>query len=627
MVKRLLINLLVLCSGIAHTQTSNFNLNAEGWTVVGDGGGTILPQYNLTGGNPGGFISSRDEGTGKTWYFAAPAKFLGNKSWFYGRNLKFDLKQNRTDQQFNDDDIIIEGNGVKLMFDTPNNPGLTWTSYSVKLDETANWRVKRGLFFFRASQAEIKTVLCNMGRLWIRGEYVDGGDEGGMDNAIIDGTDCTPSVTTKNQTICRGQNFTLNGKIYSTTGTYRDTIKYCNPLCDSIFVVNLTVTDPTSKTQTVRICSGDSLKVGNKFYKTAGNFKDTLKSIGGCDSIVSTTLTVTPLVTTNQAVTICEGDMYKIGDTTYSTKGTYTTKLKNSFGCDSTIVTALTVNPKAIKTINASICPGKGYRLGSKIFTQEGIFSDTIRRRAPLCDSITTVNIKFTPLPEITETITICKSDTIYIRGRLFSNGGTFRDTVRTFSAGCDTVIVTNVRISNLAISLGADRDISKGDSVKLTPSVTGGQNLKWTWTPIRGLSCTACPNPISRPDKSVTYIVEARDTTGNCAVKDNITISVKACDQVFIPDAFSPNNDGTNDMFIAFGASCAKQIKQMSIFSRGGQQIFSKQNVPLNNPNNGWDGSFNNKPLPADVYIYVMEIELGGGEMKIFSGDLTLIR
>jgi gliding motility-associated-like protein len=377
----------------------------------------------------------------------------------------------------------------------------------------------------------------------------------------------------------------------------------------------------------VRICSGDSLKVGKNFYKTSGTYTDSLKTIAGCDSIVLTTLTVTPIVTTRQDYTICQGDAYKLGDSTYTKKGTYTTKVKNSFGCDSIIITNLIVNPISIKMIDAAICPGKGYRLGSKVFTQEGTFSDTIRRRAPQCDSIITVKITFTKLPEITENITICKSDSIYVRGRLFNSVGSYRDTFKTYSSGCDTVIVTNVKISNLSVNLGADRDISKGDSVQLTPSVIGGQNLKWTWTPTRGLSCTTCPNPISRPDKSVTYIVEARDTTGNCAVKDNIVISVKACEQIYIPNSFSPNNDGANDMFTAYGASCAKQIKQMSIFSRGGEMIFTKQNIPLNNPSNGWDGTFQNKALPNDVYIYVMEIELGGGEMKLFSGDLTLLR
>ena len=392
-------------------------------------------------------------------------------------------------------------------------------------------------------------------------------------------------------------------------------------------MLNLKVTDPVIKNQAFKICQGDSIKVGNRFYSKAGSYTDSLKTIAGCDSIILTTLTVNPIVTTNQKMIICQGDIFRLGDSSYTKNGTYRNVIKGYLGCDSIILTELTVNPRTEKMLEASICPGKIYRLGNKILTQEGTFSDTIRRRAPLCDSIVSVKLKFTPLPEITETITICRNDSIYIRGRLFNGSGAYRDTLKTFSGGCDTVVVTNIKLSNLTLSLGADVEIEKGDSVKLTPSVSGAQNIKWTWSPIRDLSCTKCPNPISRPTKTITYVVEARDTTGNCAVKDNITISVKACERVFIPTAFSPNNDGTNDNFIAYGANCAKQIRKMAIFSRGGELIFSKQNLPLNNPSSGWDGTFNNKSLPSDVYVYVMEIEFGDGEVKLFSGDLTLVR
>ena len=626
--KQFLISFFIFCGGVAYSQVSSFNTDTEGWMIVGDGGGVIAPTYNTTGGNPGGFISSRDEGTGETWYFSAPRKFLGNKSWFYGQTLRFNLKQNRLDQQFNDDDIIIEGNGILMFFKTSDNPKLTWTDYAVKLDETANWRVSGFLGIARkASQAEIKTVLCNVARLWIRGEFVDGADEGGLDNAMIDGTDCTPSLSTRNPTICKGQIFTLNNKSYTLAGTYRDTIKRCNPLCDSILIINLKVSEPLTKMQTLKTCSGDSIKVGTRFYTKSGTYTDTLKTFAGCDSIVLTTLTVIPLVTTNQTMIICEGDFFRVGDSLYTKSGKYRNILRGTSGCDSTVNTGLTVNPRVEKLIETTLCPGKGYRLGNKVYTQEGIFKDTIRRRSPLCDSLVTVKITFSALPEITQNVTICRNDSIYIRGRLFNGSGSFRDTFKTYSGGCDTVIVTNIKLSNLTLSLGNDVEIEKGDSVNLSPTVSGGQNLKWSWTPIRDLSCTKCPNPVSRPTKSVTYIVEARDTTGNCTVKDNITISVKACERVFIPDAFSPNNDGVNDLFIAYGANCAKQIKNMAIFSRGGQMIFSKQNLPLNNPNNGWDGTFNNKSLPSDVYIYLMEIEFGDGEIKTFSGDVTLVR
>ena len=79
--------------------------------------------------------------------------------------------------------------------------------------------------------------------------------------------------------------------------------------------------------------------------------------------------------------------------------------------------------------------------------------------------------------------------------------------------------------------------------------------------------------------------------------------------------------------MFIAYGSGCASQIKRMTIFNRWGEMVFFNQNIGLNNPANGWDGIFRDKNLPADVYIYMIEIEYGDGKVKTFSGDLTLVR
>ena len=567
--------LMLLYGGVVYGQTSNFNVDTEGWMIVGDAGGLIAPVYHPAGGNPTGYISSIDEGTGGTWFFAAPSKFLGNKSWFYGKSLKFDLKQSATNSQFNDDDIILEGNGMTLAFNTTNNPGTNWTSYSVVLSASGGWRVgdRNGRV---STQAEFRNVLCNVKRLWIRGEFITGSDEGSLDNVIIDGTDCSPNVFTQNPMFCSGQSIQVNGKTYNTSGNYRDTIRRCFPQCDSIIVTNLKVVEPTTKTQNLTICEGDFVKVGDSIYIKSGNYRNTLRGYLGCDSM---------------------------------------------------IVTNLTVNKKGYKAIDTAICSGKSIRVNNKIYSQAGSFNDTIRRSLPLCDSILSIKIKTNPIPEITENLTICKNDTIYIRGRIFNKSGVYRDTLRSLNSRCDTVIVTNVTISNLSLNLGSDVTLERGDSLLLNPSVNAPKSVKWKWIPTTGLSCNTCPSPVARPEKTVTYIVEARDTSGACTVKDDITITVKACDKIFIPDAFSPNNDGNNDMFIAYGSGCASQIKSMTIFNRWGEMVFLSRNIVLNNPINGWDGTFRDKKLPADVYIYLIEIEYGDGKVKTFSGDLTLVR
>ena len=117
---------------------STFDDGDEGWRVFGDAqGASAEPDHNPTGGNPGGYISAADDVTGGTWYWEAPAGFLGDQSEM--GMLSFDLKQSATDRPFDNDDVVLEGGGTTLMFDTPNNPGTDWTHYDVPLEAGAGW--------------------------------------------------------------------------------------------------------------------------------------------------------------------------------------------------------------------------------------------------------------------------------------------------------------------------------------------------------------------------------------------------------------------------------------------------------------------------------------------------------
>lgn len=160
---------------------SSFDTDDEGWTISGDAT-SITPVFSATGGNPGGYIYSIDRVSGDSWYFIASPSFVDRAKSGYGKTLSFDLIQIiSVDSQFDADDVILEGNGLKLTFDTSNNPALKWTSYSVKLDENAGW--KKGTI--SATKAEIQGVLQNLTKLQIRGEYRDGADTEGLDNVVI----------------------------------------------------------------------------------------------------------------------------------------------------------------------------------------------------------------------------------------------------------------------------------------------------------------------------------------------------------------------------------------------------------------------------------------------------------
>lgn len=101
-------------------------------------------------------------------------------------------------------------------------------------------------------------------------------------------------------------------------------------------------------------------------------------------------------------------------------------------------------------------------------------------------------------------------------------------------------------------------------------------------------------------------------------------------CD-VYIPNVFTPNNDGKNDYFTVYGGVNVKRINNLKIFDRWGEMVFDKDNFPPNLEIEGWDGSIKHKdnstPFNTAVFVYSAEVEFINGEKETFKGDVTLIR
>jgi gliding motility-associated-like protein len=163
------------------------------------------------------------------------------------------------------------------------------------------------------------------------------------------------------------------------------------------------------------------------------------------------------------------------------------------------------------------------------------------------------------------------------------------------------------------------------GSSVRLnvssSPDVT-----TWRWDPPQGLSSTVVAEPVASPVQTTTYSCIASNG-GSCVSRDAITIRVVCgSTNVYIPNTFSPNNDGMNDVFFPRGKGLFN-IKSFRVFNRWGQIVFERFNTAPNNANDGWDGTFNGKPLTSDVYVYIMEIECENNIIIPFKGNITLIR
>ena len=145
-------------------------------------------------------------------------------------------------------------------------------------------------------------------------------------------------------------------------------------------------------------------------------------------------------------------------------------------------------------------------------------------------------------------------------------------------------------------------------------------------WTPSNTLSCSNCLTPLATPIKTTSYISTAVNG-GGCITTDSIRIQV-ICNgaNFFVPNTFSPNGDGVNDQFMVRGVGL-NTIPSITIFNRWGQVVFQKSNFAPNDPASGWDGTFNGKPAPPDVYIYTVQIYCDNATLIPYHGNITLIR
>ena len=150
------------------------------------------------------------------------------------------------------------------------------------------------------------------------------------------------------------------------------------------------------------------------------------------------------------------------------------------------------------------------------------------------------------------------------------------------------------------------------------------GQAQTIQWLPKEIDSGTLSTTFSAYRDMDVRVIVQ--DEKG-CHVSDALQLSV-LLSPIHAPNAFTPNFDGRNDGFTLYSdLESGEIIEQLLIFDRYGNIIFEKGEIPLNIPELGWDGRYQNEKLNPGIYVYQATIRYGNNIKRIVSGDVALIR
>ncbi len=155
-----------------------------------------------------------------------------------------------------------------------------------------------------------------------------------------------------NEEICQGDSVLFQGIYYSTTGSYTDSLQTSGG-CDSVLTLNLTVNPTYLAYQSQSICQGESILLGGSLQTTAGIYTDSLQSASGCDSLTITTLSVGNLYNDSTTLSICQGQSAFVGGAFQTVAGNYYDTLQTVLGCDSVITTNLTIIP----IVNSTITP------------------------------------------------------------------------------------------------------------------------------------------------------------------------------------------------------------------------------------------------------------------------------
>ena len=242
-------------------------------------------------------------------------------------------------------------------------------------------------------------------------------------------------------TICQGDSVLFNGKNYNADGIYRDTLMDVTG-CDSIIVLHLQVTPYKRDTLNVTICEGQNYSVGSSTYFQTGIYSDTL-STTDCDSIVLLRLNVTPYKRDSLNISICEEQSFTVGSKVYTLPGIYIDTLSTA-GCDSIVVLNLQVNPYKRDSLNITICEGHGFSVGSFVYTQPGIYIDTLSTTG--CDSIVVLNLGVNPYKRDSLHVTICEGKSFNVGTSMYSLPGVYSDTLAT--TGCDSIVVLNLQVT-----------------------------------------------------------------------------------------------------------------------------------------------------------------------------------
>lgn len=480
--------------------------------------------------------------------------------------------------------------------------------------------------------------------------------------------------------ICETQTYTMpDGTDEDEPGLYTFAFTSING-CDSIVNVDLTVEEATVIEDTPTICANESYTLPDgETVSSAGDYEVVINS-GGCDTIYQIDLSVNPVFETTLTPAICAGETYTMPDgSTENVADTYSYDYQTTAGCDSSVIVVLDVLPLSESTENAGICDGETYTLpDGTIVEEEGIYPQlytgvngcdsilnidlevfpnyNINQQISACDNdnvldpfgnpITSsgsytldytsihgcdsiVNLTITVNPAYSETIidSICSGD-FYVtkQGQVVTQSGIYQDVFES-STGCDSVFVYELSVlpKPVAAYAASPKEATVYDGpVRFTDESEGATAVYWDFGPFGTTSASDTLLYFGSVADEYEICIDAENAFG-CIDQYCSTYIVREEFTVYIPNAFSPNGDGINDLFFVQGKDIDPENFELQIFNRWGEVVFETNDITEK-----WDGSTPNGEYYGQDEVYVYRVIARAKsilETQEFTGSVTVLR
>lgn len=191
---------------------------------------------------------------------------------------------------------------------------------------------------------------------------------------------------------------------------------------------------------------------------------------------------------------------------------------------------------------------------------------------------------------------------------------------------GCRADTTAQLRASEIPIiGIPDNYQLRLGYSLQLSPALNIVPKTV-QWTPKEGLSCANCLQPEAIPAQNTVYTLSVT-SVDDCVTTDSVAVTILKYRPFFVPNAFSPNGDGSNDAFTVFAGPALKRLKSLRVYSRWGELIFERLDLPASDPSFGWDGRFKGETLQEGVFVWSAELEYVDGVTEFAKGEVQILQ